>query len=193
MCIVTRESGPEETRIRFARSPDGVVVPDVARKLPGRGVWVSLSRSKVAEAVKRKAFLKGFEADCQVAPDLELVVRGLLRQQAVSHLSLARKAGEAVQGFTKVEAALGKGPVRLLFHAQEAAADGTRKLNRLAQAETLVCNLLHLSEMDLAFGRANVIHAAVAAGGLAERLVYYIQRMAKYDDLEFPEQLGQKT
>ena len=192
MCIVTRQSGPEETRIRFARSPEGVVVVDLLRKLPGRGVWVSLNRTKVAEAVKRQAFARGFEEPCQVDPELAAVVAKLLRGQVISHLSLARKAGEAVSGATKVADALAKGPVRVLLNASDGSADGSRKISRGASAATLVCNLLQSSEMDLAFGRANVIHAAVAAGGLAERLVYFIQRLAEYDGLALSETVGSK-
>lgn len=192
MCIVTRETGEEADLIRFVRSPDGVVVPDLQRKLPGRGVWVSLSRERVAEAIKRQAFARGFGEACTVEPDMADRVARLLRTQTVSHLSLARKAGEAVQGFTKVEEALRKGPVRLLLHAVEAAPDGCQKLDRLAQPATLICKLLQGAEMDLAFGRANVIHAAVAAGGLADKLVYFIQRMAKYDGMDFSGTLGSK-
>ena len=183
MCVVTREAGPEETRIRFARSPDGLVVPDLQRKLPGRGVWVSLARDKVAEAVKRQAFNRGFDEPCLVDADMPQRISGLLRGQVISHLSLARKAGEAVCGATKVEEALAKGQVRVLLNASDGSVDGNRKISNKAGAATLVCNLLQSSEMDLAFGRANVIHAAVTAGGLAERLVFFIQRMANYDGL----------
>ena len=107
-----------------------------------------------------------------------------MRQQALSHLSLARKAGEAVSGFTKVEEVMKKGPVRVLFHAAEGSEDGNRKLDRLKGPTTLSCSFFKSHEMDLAFGRANVIHAAVAAGGLAERLVHYIRRVAKYENLD---------
>ena len=183
MCVVTREAGPEQTRIRFARSPDGLVVPDLHRKLPGRGVWVSLSRDKVAEAVKRQAFNRGFDEACQVDAQMPERISELLRGQVISHLSLARKAGEAVCGATKVEEALAKGRVRVQLNASDGSVDGNRKISNKAGAATLVCNLLQSSEMDLAFGRANVIHAAVTAGGLAERLVFFIQRMADYDGL----------
>lgn len=190
-CIVSRTPAPEAERIRFARAPDGAVVPDLQRKLPGRGVWVSLSRKVVAEAVRRKAFDRGFAAPCQVPDGLADQVGQLLRGQAVSHLALARKAGQAVAGATKVEEALGRGPVRILLNAVEASPGGRQKISRLAQAETLVCNLLQEAEMSLAFGRANVIHAAVAAGGLADRLAVLLQRMAHYDDLDVRGQQGQ--
>jgi hypothetical protein len=181
MCIVTRASLPEDQLLRFALSPMGEVVPDLARKLPGRGVWVSLSRERVREAVQKQVFKRGFEADCRAAPELPETVAQLLRTQALSHLMLARKAGEAVAGAAKVEQGLGRGPVAVLLHAAEAAPDGCRKLDRLAQPETAVTRIFSSAEMDLAFGRANVIHAAVAAGGLGQRLVFHIRRLEEYD------------
>jgi uncharacterized protein len=185
-CIVTRKPGSEDELLRFVLSPDGEVVPDLNRKLPGRGCWVSLDRKTLAEAVKTKAFNRGFKGEARVSMDLPERVGILLRQQALAHLSLARKAGEAVSGYTKVEEALKKGPVRVLLHAAEGSEDGNRKLDRLKGPSTLSCSLFLTHEMDLAFGRANVIHAAVAAGGLAERLVSYIQRVAKYENLDLP-------
>jgi uncharacterized protein len=181
MCIVTRAEGTDETLIRFARAPDGLVVPDLSAKLPGRGVWVTCSAKVLGEAVKRQAFKRGFDADCTVPPDLIQQVSGLLRRQAVNTLSLARKAGEAVQGFTKVEEALRKGPVAILLHAAHAGADGVEKLDRLKGHKTVISNSLRGDEMDLAFGRPNVIHASIAAGGLADRLVVQLQRMASFD------------
>jgi predicted RNA-binding protein YlxR (DUF448 family) len=181
MCVVTRQSLPEDRLVRFALSPDGDVVPDLQRKLPGRGVWVSLSRAQVAEAVKKQVFRRGFETECRAADELAGRIGQQLRAQALSHLMLARKAGEAVAGMAKVEQALTRGPVLALLHAKEAAADGCRKLNRLALPDTQISDAFHGPEMDLAFGRSNVIHAAVAAGGLGERLVYHIRRLEEYD------------
>lgn len=181
MCIVTRQALPEDELIRFALSPDGEVAPDLARKLPGRGAWVALSRQNVAEAVQKKAFRRAFDSDCQAPEDLAERVGRLLRQQALSHLMLARKAGEAVSGAVKVEDALARGPVQILLHAREASEDGCRKINRAAQPETVISAAFTSAEMDLAFGRANVVHAAVAAGSLARRLAYHIGRMERYE------------
>ncbi len=183
MCIVTRLEATEEALIRFARAPDGTVVPDLQAKLPGRGVWVMCSAKTLGEAIKRQAFARGFEADCTVPESLITQVSGLLRKQAVSHVSLARKAGNAVQGFTKVEEAMRKGGIRVLFHTVGAGADGIQKLDRLAGTKTVICNSFVADEMDLAFARPNVIHAAVAAGGLADRLVLHLQRMASFENI----------
>ena len=171
--------------MRFVRSPDGEVVPDLQRKLPGRGVWVSLERAKVAEAVKKGLFARGFHAASRADEALPGRVAELLRQQAVAHLSLARKAGEAVAGAVKVEEALKRGRVKLLFHATDARPDGVGKLDRFAGPETKICNVLASADLDLAFGRANVVHAAVADGGLAAKLASYVTRFSRYEGLDF--------
>ena len=66
MCIVTREVMDEARLIRFVRGPDGSVVPDLNRKLPGRGVWVSLNRARVAEAPGGVSVAVGFRAGLPV-------------------------------------------------------------------------------------------------------------------------------
>jgi len=181
MCIVSREVMEEAALIRFVRAPSGEAVPDLARKLPGRGVWVALSRAKVAEAAKKNLFSKGFSADTRAAADLPETIGQLLRKAALAYLSLAKKAGEAVAGFGKVEEMLGKGRARVLVHAAEATADGCRKLDRMAAPEVEKIGLFQVDELDLAFGRSNVIHAAVAKGGLAEKLLAAVRRMEIYD------------
>jgi predicted RNA-binding protein YlxR (DUF448 family) len=181
MCIVSREVMDEAALIRFVRGPSGEAVPDLARKLPGRGVWVALSRARVAEAAKKNLFSKGFSADTKAAADLPETIGQLLRKAALSYLSLAKKAGEAVAGFGKVEEMLARGRARVLVHAAEASADGTRKLDRMAAPEVIKIGLFHVDELDLAFGRSNVIHAAVAKGGLAEKLLAAVRRIEIYD------------
>jgi predicted RNA-binding protein YlxR (DUF448 family) len=184
MCIVTRTVKDEAELIRFVRSPDGVAVPDLARKLPGRGVWVSLDRGVLAEAVKKKLFSRGFSAETTIPPDLPDMVSNQLRQQVLSLLSLAKKAGEAVAGFMKVEEMLGRGRAKMLFHGTDAALDGCRKLDRLAAPEVERVALFERRELDLAFGRPNVVHAAVAKGGLAEKLSAAVRRIVMFEGLE---------
>lgn len=191
MCIVSREVQDEADLIRFVRGPGGEAVPDLARKLPGRGVWVSLDAGKVAEAVRKNLFTKGFSEATSAGPELPAVVGGLLRKQALSYLSLAKKAGEAVTGFMKVEEMLLKGRAQILVHAVEAAPDGCRKLDKLMSEGMQRCVLFTLDELDLAFGRSNVIHAAVAKGGIAEKLRSAVRRIEIYEaqpGLKVPEE-----
>lgn len=181
MCIVTRRVLDESELIRFVRGPDGSAVPDLARKLPGRGLWVSLSREHLAEAVRKKLFSRGFGAETKAAGDLPDLVGHLLRGQCLSYLSLAKKAGAAVTGFMKVEEMLGRERAKILFHAREAQPDGCRKLDKLAGPDVKKIGLFTLDELDLAFGRSNVVHAAVAKGGLADKLLFAAGRIEMYE------------
>ena len=181
MCILTRKVKDEAELIRFVRAPDGEVVPDLARKLPGRGVWVSLNRQTLADVLRKKLFSRGFAAETSVPADLPERVSKQLRQQALSLLSLAKKAGEAVSGFMKVEEMAGRGRAKLLFHAAEAQPDGCRKLDKYLQPGMEKIVLFHSSELDLAFGGSNVIHAGVAKGGLAEKLLLTIRRIETFE------------
>lgn len=193
MCIVTRKVRGEDALIRFVRSPEGAAVPDLARKLPGRGVWVSLSREVLGQAVTRRQFSKGFGTETAAAADLPEIVAGLLKKAALSYLSLARKAGEAVSGFTKVEELLGKGRARVLLHAREAQPDGCQKLDRMAGPDVDRILIFDRDELGLAFGGSNVIHAAVARGGLAEKLVEAARRLRIYEAPTGPESVEERA
>lgn len=171
-CIATRTLCPIEDLVRFVLSPDGAVVPDLKLCLPGRGVWVGASAHTLRDALKKRAFSRGFKRDVRVDGALVDLVDALLLTRAREALSLANKAGDVVTGFAKLESALST-RTSLLLHASEAAADGAGKLDRRMRAirgkRALIVNVLSGPEMDLALGRSNVIHAAVSDGpaGLA--------------------------
>jgi uncharacterized protein len=183
MCIVTRVVKPEEELIRFALSPEGQVVPDLKRKLPGRGVWVTLDRNTLSDAIKRNLFSRGFGVDAKSGPELVENCAQLLRKDALSALSLTRKSGLAVSGFMKVEEALAKGNVRMLFHASDGSVDGRQKLDRKAVANVIIFDHFASGDLDLAFGKSNVIHAAIANGGITEKLLDYVRKIAQYESL----------
>ena len=81
------------------------MIPDLKRKLPGRGLWVSASRRTVAEAVRRHQFSKGFKRDVRAAATLPADTEALLVRSATEALAMAAKAGQVVSGFGKVEGA----------------------------------------------------------------------------------------
>lgn len=185
MCILTREVKEPEALIRFARSPEGGVVPDLACKLPGRGVWVSADRASVAQVVERKLFGRGFKAETKADPGLPELVAVLLRKQALGALSLACKAGLVVAGHDKVDDWAAKGALRLLLEASDGAPGGMGRLRRKAlgvKPEGVdVIGCFTSAELGLALGRTNVIHAAVAEGGLAEKLCRAARRLEAYE------------
>lgn len=183
MCIVTREVRPVDGLIRFVLDPGGVVVADLKRKLPGRGVWVSASREKVAEAARRRLFAKAFEAPVAVDPGLADAVAARLAELALGSLGLARKAGGVVLGAGKVEAALAKGEAIAVIHAADAAPDGIRKLDAAARRggrDPLVIRPFTSSQLGLALGRSNVIHAALLAGRSGEDVLKRVAALLRY-------------
>src|SRR5262249_55092720 len=128
LCVVTREVKPIDEMIRFVVGPDRMVVPDLKRKLPGRGVWVTARRDLVAAAVKQRVFAGGLRAEAKAAPDLPDTVDDLLERSVLDALAIARKAGQVVAGFAKVEKAAERGEAAALIQAADAGADGTRRI-----------------------------------------------------------------
>jgi uncharacterized protein len=191
MCAVTREVRPTDDLIRFVLSPDGAVVPDLKRRLPGRGLWISASRETLVMAVKRGAFAKGFRKAVKETEGLVADTERLLAQSAVDALAIAAKAGQVVSGFAKVEACLKAGDAMVLLHAADGAKDGIRKLNALvgaapegsvvgSAAEIPIINALTSAELDLALSRANVIHAALLAGPAGKTFLSRIERLVRF-------------
>jgi predicted RNA-binding protein YlxR (DUF448 family) len=193
MCVVSREVRAIDELIRFVVSPQGEVIPDLKRRLPGRGLWISASRQVVAEAVRRHQFGKGFRRDVRVAPTLAADTEALLVRSVVEALAMAAKAGQVVSGFSKVEAALGarqgRSAIAALIHASDGAADGIRKLdaltrekegNRGESAEIPIITALTSAELDLALHRANVIHAALLAGPASRTFLSRSQTLVRY-------------
>ena len=159
--------------IRFVVAPDGAVVPDIKRKLPGRGVWVTASAEAVGKAVARNSFARGFKRPVQVAADLKATTEALLEQAALDSLAIAHKAGLVRAGFAKAEAAVSHGEAVALLHAKEAAPDGLRKLAAAVKrssgdAAVPILGAFTTAQLDLALGRSNVVHAALLAGSASE-------------------------
>lgn len=178
-CIVTGEVCDESVLIRFAVDPDGSVVPDVAAKLPGRGAWVRSVRDVVTCAAQGKAFAMVFRRDVSVCVDLASVVETQLARRCLDVLGLARRGGEAVAGFEKVRSWLRAGHVAVVVHASNGS---TRERERLMHSGGVVSKvtLFDETELGLALGRENVVHAAVAAGGFADRFLYETSRLAGF-------------
>lgn len=185
-CIVTRTKGEPETMIRFVVGPNGQVVPDLKHKLPGRGVWVTARADKVAEAVKRKAFTRGFRTEVVVSAALPAEIEALLTTECIQAFGLANKAGQVVTGFAKVEAAIEKGGIAGLVEATDAGADGGRKLRQAvlrrfgSEAVKPQVKLFTSLQLSLALGHTNVIHAALIEGSAARAFLLRCRRLDLY-------------
>jgi predicted RNA-binding protein YlxR (DUF448 family) len=176
-CIVTREVKPKEELIRFVVSPDGVLVPDLSGKLPGRGLYTVCSKLTVIEAIAKKAFNRAAGAPVTIPENLAETVQNQLQRRAADALSLARKAGQVVTGFEKVDETVKRGDAAALIHASDASDDGVRKLR---DAEIPVFRELSRDLLNEVLGRENAVHAAVTHGPAAEFFIQSARRFALF-------------
>jgi uncharacterized protein len=180
-CIVTGDVYPEGRLLRFAIAPDGAVVPDIEAKLPGRGIWVRADKEAVDTAVKKRLFARAAKSEVKAGEDLSGLAETLLVQRLLSLIGLARRSGQLILGFDQVERALSSDdPPALVIEAVEASPGGAGKLKSAAIAQGItpyVICFLSIEEMSLAVGRENVVHAALRAGHMAERMIFEAARL----------------
>lgn len=186
-CIVTRQSAEPDALIRFVAGPDARIFPDLRRKLPGRGCWVTADREHVEKAVARKLFARALKADVVVPDDLPGMVEALLAQLALGSLGLARKAGKVLMGATQVDKAVRAGEAAIVLHAFSASDDGVRKIEQARRATVhlggpriAAYKLFSDAELGLALGGTNVIHAAVLAGDAGRAAVKRLVALDRY-------------
>jgi uncharacterized protein len=184
LCVATRTVLPEADLIRFVIGPNGEAVPDVKRKLPGRGIWVTATQDALAEAIRCGAFARSFRREVRTPADLVSQTEHLLERSALDALAIASKAGLAATGFSKVEAALADAEVVALLHASEASAEGVRKLSaatrRRRGAPVVVIGFLTSTQLDLALNRPNVVHAALLAGSASDTFLARCLRLKRF-------------
>jgi predicted RNA-binding protein YlxR (DUF448 family) len=198
-CAVTRERMPIEALIRFVASPDGQVVPDLKRNLPGRGVWIRADKATLLEAVKRKVFARALKCEAKAGPDLAELVGRLLEKDALQSLALAKKAGLVVSGHAKVEAALATGTVIALLNARDAAADGIRKLGQAVRRRYEAINApssispFGSQQMSLYLGREHVIHACLVNGAASAVTLAKCRLFLRYGGLPLADAVPDST
>lgn len=165
--LVSGEVMDEARLVRFVGGPDGVVVPDLARKLPGRGLWVAADRASIQAAGKKNLFARAAKTKLSVPENLADQIEAGLKSRLLAGLGLARRAGDLIFGFEKVAAAIETGKVAWLIEASDGAYDGRRKLRAAIRRSSQPPNLFGLfnsADLGLALGGENVIHLALLAG-----------------------------
>jgi hypothetical protein len=176
-CIATGAEAPKAGLVRFVIGPDGSVVPDLAGKLPGRGIYVSADTAALEKAARKNLFARSAKQPARVPDGLADLVEAGLARRVVDLISLARKAGAAVTGYEKVKGWLDEGRARALIQAADGSERGKTKL-RLPPEEGPTIGCLTAGELGLSFGRARAIHAALGGGGLTTRIVEDAGRLA---------------
>ncbi len=185
-CALTRTRLPIDGLIRFVLAPDGNVVPDIRHRLPGRGVWVSASAKAVEQATKRKLWAKAFKRAVVASAGLAAELDGLIASDCLQSLSFANKAGLVVAGFAKVEAALRQTRPAARIVASNAGREGREKLDKVvfsrfgSISDLGVIDLFDTTQLSLALGRENVIHAVALAGAASEAFVKRCRTLTTY-------------
>jgi uncharacterized protein len=188
-CILTGVHGERVRLIRLALSPDGVLVPDVAARAPGRGAWIAVDATDLA-AAQAKGKLKGalaraFQGAVVAVPDdLAGAIDDAFGRLALAQLGMAAKAGALLTGADKIDNAARSGQVRLLMHAADAALDGRRKRDQSwrvgedaeGSGQTGMVLPLGRERLSQALGRDNAVHLALIDAGWTDRLGTLLQR-----------------
>jgi len=174
-CIATGEVQPKHGLIRFVVGPDAQIVPDIAGKLPGRGIYVAADRDALDKAVAKKLFARGAKMPVQVPDGLVAEVERQLARRVVDLIALSRKSGTAVAGYEKVKTWLQNEEAQVLIQAVDGSGRGKSKLSTPHYGSYI--GWLTADELGLAFGRQTVIHSALASGGLTQRVVEEANRL----------------
>ena len=166
-CIVSGKVLEKEKMLRFTLTPDGVVVPDFKKRLPGKGVYVINAKKALEKAVKNNLFAKALKIKAKVNDELVEQVENILYKQALDAVSLARKAGVLVWGMDKVVEAIKKKKVAFLLEAEDAGEDGHRKIENYAK-DLEIFNLFKIEELDKELAKENTVHLAVLKSNMAD-------------------------
>jgi predicted RNA-binding protein YlxR (DUF448 family) len=193
-CALTRTLKPVDEMVRFVIGPGSHTVPDINRKLPGRGLWITGTRAAIEDAIKGNVFARSFKQNVRVAADLAATTERLLERSALDALAIVGKAGQVVAGFAKVEAAIGRDDLKALIHAADASAGGKRKLDTALQGkmpeksrEIAIVEALTGAQLDLALNRPNVVHAALLAGPVSDTFLARVRRLERFRTGQSPE------
>ncbi|PPQ36223.1 DUF448 domain-containing protein [Rhodopila globiformis] len=200
-CIVTRERLPKERMIRFVVGPDRQLVPDLAARLPGRGIWLSACRDvlesggageerrltgrqtggSAAGGVDRhlaRAFARAARGPVTVPSDLSGLLQAALVQRISELIGLTRRAGQALAGYEKAREVLRQGRARLVVQASDGSEAERKRFLSGFGPDLTVIDPLPGEVLGRLFGRDYVVHVAIAPGKLAESLVVEAGRLA---------------
>ncbi|WP_417450381.1 DUF448 domain-containing protein [Kordiimonas sp.] len=193
-CILNHEARPESELVRLALAPDGTMVPDVAARLPGRGMWVSVDGAALADAVKDGKLAKAASRSLKttvrreaVPEDLVEMIDRLMTRRCLDRLGLEQRAGNLVTGFDKIKAALtkkGAGKPALVVAATDGAEDGRRKIKAAVGMDVPTVSLFDREALSNALGRENVVHVLLMTSGGTEMLKADLGRLIRLRGLE---------
>lgn len=178
-CIATGQIREKEDLLRFAVSPDDLLVLDIQMNLPGRGIWISCNRQSVELAIKKKLFARSAKQPVSVPDELVQKIETVLSQRCLALLGLGRKSGLVTVGFAKVEKALKSKKASILIAASDGAEDGRQKLKRIAGTLPVI-DAFNIDELSQALGKENIVHASVGSSGLTKKIMIAVSQLSRF-------------
>ncbi len=190
-CIVTRTTGAREKMIRFVVGPDRQVVPDLAARLPGRGLWLS-ARADVLDTARAKgAFARAARGPVRLPADLSAMLQAGLARRVVDLLGFCRRAGQAVAGYEKTREWVQARKTALVIQASDGSEEERRRAISGADKNLAVAWPVDAATLGAVFGHDRTVHVAVAPGRLAEALINEIERLAGISGESLLKQAGE--
>jgi hypothetical protein len=178
-CIATGEIHDRSSLLRFVVEPNGELVPDIASRLPGRGLWLTPRRDILESAIARRLFARSARRAIITPVGFADRVEALLVQRCLDTIGLGRRAGLAVAGFEKAREALRTGKATLLLLALDGTEGGRRKIRALGRGLPAAI-VLTAAEMGAIFGRDHVVNIAIGDRRLSDRLITVAQKIAGF-------------
>lgn len=192
-CILSGGKAARDDFVRLAISPDGLVLPDIHARAPGRGAWIGVSRDTLEKALAKGklkgALARAFKgAPLSIPDDLAERIEQALVRALTERLGLELKSGKLLMGSDRIAQNAREGRVAWLGHAADASEDGARKLDqawrvgREAEGSGLRGTRLPLDRdtLSVALGRDNVVHLALTDHGAADRVASLLQRLLHF-------------
>jgi len=189
-CIACRTSRERSELLRFVLGPEGELVFDGQRKLPGRGVHVCPDPGCLKRAVERRGFDRGFRRTVKVgkADELFATICSWAQRRALSMLGLARRAGLLIAGGDEVLAGMASGEVALVVLANDLSS--RRRADVEWKAESLGVPWRALSTREAlgqAVGRPPTGILGLQAGPQLSPLQQATDWLVRFGDSQAPE------
>jgi predicted RNA-binding protein YlxR (DUF448 family)/ribosomal protein L7Ae-like RNA K-turn-binding protein len=183
-CLGCRSSRDKHHLLRFVRTPENEILPDLDSRLPGRGAYTCISRNCLAVAVAQRQFKRSFRQDVTVLPAEQLVehVRRLLLGRIIGLIGVANKAGKVTGGGSMVSDALkGKTKPGLVLVAADTSEAIAARIIHAAAARDVTCRtIVTKDDFGAILGKAPRSAIAVASGGFVAQLVTAIDRYRNF-------------
>lgn len=178
-CIVTGEIKDKSQLLRFVHTPDNQIVPDLNKKLPGKGIYVSASYCVLEQAIEKNLFAKVLKKNVKANKELLQTVEKVLHKSALNAISLARKSGDVVIGLDKVLEALKCENVSFLLVATDADGDGLKKLQG-KQGMLPMYRLFSVEELDTVLNRVNTVYLAFLKAGMSKMVQDNFEKLSEF-------------